>query len=250
METKPIQFAYRHAGTRADSDYRSAALAFAALRTDLDARRGAQGMPPSDDSRALASMLGMVERLDAQFGPDGPIALDGVGAALDEAMVAAVAVERSLESAAMTPATGALDRAVAALGLWAARHGVPVETPAPWVNALARIANAAATRQDCAAAFALMQGAVAHLAPALAADLERSDPQRPWRILILNLAITAIRAGEETLMRHAFDTLDAHLPLDAPGFYAEAAERALDPRFPAAQRALIDQRVARWTRAH
>jgi hypothetical protein len=57
-----------------------------------------------------------------------------------------------------------------------------------------------------------MQGLIAHVAPTLGADLERSDPERPWRVLHANLAITAIRTEDAALMAFAFDALDRALP--------------------------------------
>ena len=63
----------------------------------------------------------------------------------------------------------------------------------------------------------MMQGVIENVAPRLAADLERSNPERAWRILLLNLAITAIRTEDEAMMAYAFDRLDQGLPGNAPG---------------------------------
>ncbi|MBL8512900.1 MAG: hypothetical protein JNJ55_02835 [Betaproteobacteria bacterium] len=243
METKPIQVRFhhgRHGAFETPSDYQGAHDGYArtAMQTGL----------ADEHTRAFESMLSMAIRLDRQFGTAGAFPVGGVEDALAEALSAAAHVEHTWahdESALFS-----LDRAVIALGHWAMQHALEVRHPELWVNALARRANAAETRQDCAAIFALMQGAIAHLEPALNADLEKSNPERPWRILNLNFAITAIRAGDTALMRFAFDALNRNLPLDAPGFYAEAAQQAGHPEFPAEHRALIDQEVARWTVAH
>src|SRR5258706_68768 len=101
-----------------------------------------------------------------------------------------------------------------------------------------------------AAAYALMQGFIAHLAPQLDADLERSNPERPWRLLNLNFAITAIRTGDAALMRFAFDTLNNHLPDERAGFYEEACALASQPGFLPETRALIEAEHARWSRVH
>ncbi|MBL8520256.1 MAG: hypothetical protein JNK75_06245 [Betaproteobacteria bacterium] len=241
-ETKSIPIQFRHGPAETPSDYQGAVDRFNAVRH-------AAG---NDDvhSRALESMLQAMIRLDRQFGAVGALPIEGVSEALDEAMVAAAHVESAWVESGGEAQAAALDHAVIALTQWAMQHELEIRHPEVWVNALARRANAAGTRQDCAAVFALMQGALAHLAPALSADLEQSNPARPWRILILNFAITAIRAGDGALMRFAFDTLNRHLPVDAPGFYAEAAQQASSPGFPEEHRALIDAEVARWTRAH
>ncbi len=239
-DPKPVQIHFRHGPHDTPSDYQGALDAFARLRT-LD------GLD-STHARALESMLSMIIRLDRQFGADAAFPIEGVEDALAESLVAAAHVER--DWADESRAVEALDRAVIALGHWSMQHGLEVRHPDIWVNALARRANAAQTRQDCAAVYALMQGAIAHLAPVLSADLEQSNPERPWRILNLNFAITAIRAGDRALMRFAFDTLNTHLPLDAPGFYADAGRQATQGNLPEELRTLIDQEIARWTRAH
>jgi hypothetical protein len=94
-----------------------------------------------------------------------------------------------------------------------------------------------------------MQGFVAHVEPALGADLERSDPERPWRVLHVNLAITAIRSEDPALMEHAFDALDRALPDERAGFYAEATALALAPRIAPAVREALERRHRRWTQA-
>ncbi|HXN14864.1 MAG TPA: hypothetical protein VN878_00720, partial [Usitatibacter sp.] len=92
-----------------------------------------------------------------------------------------------------------------------------------------------------------MQGVVAYVAPRLAADLERSNPERAWRILHLNFAITAIRSEERALMDFAFDALDEALPDERAGFYAEALALALAPGIAPAVREQIEARHFKWT---
>ena len=120
----------------------------------------------------------------------------------------------------------------------------------PVVNALAAQANRATTRQDAAAVYALMQGFVQHFAPQLQADLERSNPERPWRLLNLNFAIASIRTGDAAMMRFAFDTLNMHLPEECAGFYEEASALAAQPGFPLETRGIIEAECAKWAKSH
>ena len=93
------------------------------------------------------------------------------------------------------------------------------------------------------------RGIARHLAPRLAPDLERSNPERPWRILHANLAITAIRTEDPALMDHAFDALDGALPDERAAFYAEALALALAPGVAATVRERIAARHLKWTAA-
>lgn len=193
--------------------------------------------------------LDTLQALDRQHGGTGPIRLEGVG----ELVSAIVTDLAHAEAAAGRAADAALVADVAdfliGVALWAVRHEVPLDPAEPVVNALAHRANAARSKPELAAVYGLMQGVVAHLAPRLAADLERSNPERPWRILHANLAITAIRTEDAALMDHAFDALDAALPDERASFYGEALALALSPGVAPQVRERIEARHLKWTAA-
>ena len=117
----------------------------------------------------------------------------------------------------------------------------------PVVNALATRSNRASGKPEIAAVFGLMQGLIAHVAPRLAADLERSNPERPWRVAHVNFAITAVRTEDPAMIDFAFDALDAALPDERAGFYAEALALALAPRIAAVVRERIEARQLKWS---
>jgi hypothetical protein len=116
----------------------------------------------------------------------------------------------------------------------------------PVVNALGWRANHARGKAELAAVCTLMRGVIEHVAPRLAADLERSNPERPWRVLHANLAITAIRTEDGDAIEAAFDALDAALPDERAGFYAEARALALAPGIAPEVRGRIEARCAKW----
>jgi hypothetical protein len=208
-------------------------------------------------SPALAAHLDRTRRgletlqaLDRQHGGSGRIAVEGV----DELVAAMLTDLAHVEAAAARSPDAAFlaDTADFLLGvaLWAARHEAAIDPVEPVVNALAHRANAARSKPALAAVFGLTQGILAHAAPRLAADLERSNPERPWRVLHANLAITAIRTEDPAMMDHAFDALDAALPDERAGFYAEALALALSPGVAPAVRERIEARHLKWTAAH
>ncbi len=218
---------------------------------------------PAFRERALARAPGLALRLDrlrrgldtlaaleGQHGEFAPIMLEGT-----EELAAAILADLAHVEA---EATRARDQALGddaadfalGVGVWALRHEVPLPVVEPLVNALARRANAARSRQELAAVYGLTQGVIAHVAPRLAADLERSNPERPWRILHANFAIVAIRTEDPALIDAAFDALDAALPDDRAGFYAEALALALAPGVAPAARERIEARHLKWTAAH
>ncbi len=184
----------------------------------------------------VAGYLRTLESLDRQYGGSGAVPLEGVGDVVAAALAEMAHHEATEEFAELT----------LGIALWAVRHGIAIDAVEPVANALALRSNRAASPQELAAVFGLMQGVIAHVEPRLAADLERSNPERPWRILHANLAITAIRTEDPGLMDYAFDALDRALPDEAAGFYSEALARSLNPRISPQVRERIEARHLKW----
>ncbi len=196
---------------------------------------------------ALRAELATLEALDRRHGGGAPMAPEDAGERVAQALTQLARLEAVAGSIAGDDPRGALDGIVLAVALWAIRHEVPIAVAEPVANALARRSNRAAGKPELAAVYGLMQGVIAHVAGALAPDLERSNPQRAWRILHANLAITAIRTEDARLMEHAFDALDRALPDERAGFYAEALALALSPGIAPVVRERIEARHRRWT---
>ena len=187
----------------------------------------------------VAGHLRTLEALDRQYGGAGPLPVEDAGDLVAAALAQMAHLETTDEFADLT----------LGIALWALRHGIPIDVVEPVANALAVRSNRAATAQELAAVFGLMQGLIAHVEPQLGPDLERSNPERPWRILHANLAITAIRTEDPALMDYAFDALDRALPDEAAGFYSEALARSLNPRISPVVRERIAARHLKWITA-
>lgn len=182
----------------------------------------------------LRKPLAMLAALDRQYGGTGRIELEETG----ELVASCLAEMARLE---------ADPDLVVGVALWAVRHEVPLWPVEPVVNALAQRSNSAASAGELSAVYGLMQGVIAHVADRLGADLERSDPQRAWRMLHVNFAITAIRTEDERLLDFAFDALDDALPDERSAFYAEAMALALAPGIAPQVRERIEARHIKWT---
>ncbi len=198
----------------------------------------------------VSDFLALMSRLDAEYGPDRALPIEDVPDAVDETLRCLAELESWLIRFDKADQLAHLQAVEIGVGYWAMRHGLPILAVEPIVNALATRSNAAESTQETAAVYAMMQGFINHFSPALKADLELSNPQRPWRLLNLNFAITGIRTGDAALIRYAFDTLNSHLPADRPGFYRDAQALACQPGFPPDTRVLIEAEFARWTRIH
>ena len=192
--------------------------------------------------RTVREHVATLESLDRQYGGHGKLPIEDV-----ETVVSALHTQFAHWEAdagrRKLAAHDAIDAATIAVALWAMRHEVEITVVEPVVNALAHRSNQAKNKQEAAAAFALMQGLIVHVAPRLSADLERSNPERPWRMLHANLAITAIRTEDPAMIGFAFDALDVALPDERATFYAEARALALAPGISPVVRGLIEARL-------
>jgi hypothetical protein len=187
----------------------------------------------------IARLLKTLEALDRQYGGAGKLPVEDAEELVDSALTEAARFESD----------DAFPDLAIGIALWASRHELAFRAAEPVANALARRSNVAASKQELAAVFGLMQGVIAHVAPALSPDLERSNPERPWRVLHANFAITAIRTEDPLLMDFAFDALDQALPDERTSFYSEALALAMNPRISAVVRERIEARHLKWTPA-
>ena len=229
-------------------------MAVDALQVASNERLAGAGRGVASDMDALLAVAGaflaLMRQLDREYGPDSQLPMEDTTSAVDSALRSLAELESWLVRFDLTEQLVNLQTVEIGVGYWAMRHAVPITIVEPVVNALAARSNAATSKHELAAVFAMMQGFIQHISPGHEADLERSNPQRPWRLLNLNFAITAIKTGDLECMRFAFDNLNRCLPDERAGFYAEAHALASQPGFPTETRHLIETEIARWTRVH
>jgi hypothetical protein len=152
------------------------------------------------------------------------------------AELAACAREAGMEQAA-----GSAEALSLPFAVLLARHGAEIAVLEPVVNALAALANGLSDPAELARLYGLMGEIVNAVSPAVAQDPDRSAPERPWRVLLLNRAIVATRSHRPALMEPAFDAVVEHLPEDAARFFEEGMAQmdALD--YPPQVRAVMER---------
>ncbi len=114
-----------------------------------------------------------------------------------------------------------IERLSFAFALWIVRHGGEVKVLEPVVNGIALLANELTEHADLRTLYQQVGEIKSQIVMEIQQDLEQADPQRPWRVLLLNHAIIATRTHQPRLMREAFATLVERLPTDAPEFFRE-----------------------------
>lgn len=63
------------------------------------------------------------------------------------------------------------------------------------------------------------------------ADLDKTNPQRPWRLLCLNHCILATRTGSGGVAQSTYDKLIKSLPEEAGGFFRMGSEKVRAGQF-------------------
>ncbi len=116
-----------------------------------------------------------------------------------------------------------------------------IKNLAPIVNAFARSANDIKEPQQLKQLFTYINEIIDSTSPSITQDLEKTNPMRPWRILIINRAIIATRSYDKDLMEMAFKTLIEALPEDAARFFEEGVEQMHIINYPEHVREMMQQ---------
>jgi len=116
------------------------------------------------------------------------------------------------------------------LALWIADHNGQIDTLEPVVDALALAANTTQEPQKLEQLSSVIKRIIEAVSAPVSQDLEKMNPGRPWRVLLLNHGIVATRSHNTELMEAAFTLLASKLPEDATRFFSEGMQQmeALD----------------------
>ncbi|HVK56653.1 MAG TPA: hypothetical protein VM532_16690 [Burkholderiales bacterium] len=251
IEIKEIKLADVQAEASKDLSNRFKSMAPKILRA-YELRGSAQsGQTPLPDlTKAVGEFLNAFTKLDEEYGETGAILLEDTSELADYCLRCLAELRNWLDRLELTTLAPDVDKLIIGAGLWAMRHECEVTTPEPMVNALAFMANDATSKQELAAVFGLMQGLIHSTPEAIKNDLEKSNPNRPWRVLLLNFAIVSVRTQDPPMMLHAFETLQKRLPEECAGFFAEAVRQAEHSAFSDEVRGLLQAEQAKWMVKH
>ena len=133
-----------------------------------------------------------------------------------------------------------------AMASWIARHGGLLLNLEPVVDAMARSANRTHDPGELLGLYQAMGEIIDAVAPVIRQDLEKTNPGRPWRILLLNRAIVATRTHQPDLMDEAFAQLTAHLPEDAADFFTQGMEQMDLLNYPPHVREVMERYYRKW----
>ncbi len=105
--------------------------------------------------------------------------------------------------------------------LWFAMSGGTLSKLIPLVNLIAALSNRIREPLALKELLVNIEVIINVTEQSIQDDMEDRDPRRPWRILLLNYAITATRTHDPALMEKTFQFLVKNLPDDLKQFFTE-----------------------------
>ena len=163
-EIKPIRLVLKDASVLNPPDDTPLSARFSKLAAAVNSayreRFGAGGNLGANDAIALVAAVSefieVSERLDFEYSADSVLPLEDAGEAADEALRASTELDSWLDRFDLTAHRSELHAVILGIGIWAMRHELPIQTTEAIVNALATRSNEAQSKQETAAAYALM----------------------------------------------------------------------------------------------
>lgn len=143
-----------------------------------------------------------------------------------------------------------LDEIALAAAHWVTRHQGEIRNLDLIVNILAAKANHTGDKAVLKSLFHVMNEIIEHTSPELKSDLDKTDPNRPWRMLNFNFAIVATRTLEKELMTRAFDTLGRNLPEDCPQFFEEGLIQSEKAEYGSEIKIIMTEYFQKWAILH
>ncbi len=207
----------------------------------------APSIAPDQLSQAIEQFMRLLIQIDREAVESTPVTED-ISRLGDYGMTLFNNLLDWAKQLALEQARRELDAATLLAAEWILRHRGELRTLDPLIGAFAHAIHN--TRQPSVLEqFARLMGRVAEAsAHLIKQDLDKTDPNRPWRLLHLYRGIAAMRSHNPRLMEEIFDEFVRRLPEDAPGFFAESMQQVATQSFPEPVCAVIGRYFERWTR--
>lgn len=210
----------------------------------------ADEVSPMQLAEALQQLLQVFETLDNAHGAHGTLPYDDASELGEHGTYLVADLSRWAERLELPQVKSEIEKIAVGIGLWVANHDGEIRELETVVNGFAANANSTNDEEGLRELFHAAQKVLAHVSPQIEADVDQSNPGRPWRVLNFNCAIIATRTQDAQLMREAFDTLSRNLPQDAPAFFEEGLKQSDKPVYGPTVKNLMQEYFARWTVRH
>lgn len=187
----------------------------------------------------LEQFFTMLAEIDDRYGREAALPDDDAARLGNGGLLTLTELTEIGQQLGLVQAKAELERLAVSVGDWIIRHHGQVRVLDPIVNGLAVVANELHEPPALEDMTAFMGQLMQATDRDIAADADKSDERRPWRILQLNRAIVATRSYNTELMSGVFDDLIQGLPGDAKEFFREGMRQMEVVQYPARVRAVM-----------
>lgn len=199
--------------------------------------------------QAMLRLLELLQIIEAQDGGDETLArqefdLNELG---DYAIQMLSDLAAAAESLQLEEQSLQLEDLTLPMALWIARHGGELRTLTPIVNALARLANTLNEPAMLSQLYQLSSELEAAIDEATRRDLDKANPDRPWRQLLMNQAIMATRSHRAELIEEAYQRIADALPEEAPHFFEEGMQQVERLNYPSGVKQMVEKFYNMWS---
>jgi len=132
------------------------------------------------------------------------------------------------------------------IALWITAHDGRIQTLEPVVDAIAQLANTTQDPQQLEQFGGVIEQIIHTVSSVISQDLEKMNPGRPWRVLLLNHGIVATRSHNTESMEAAFALLTSKLPEDATRFFSEGMQQMEALNYPPHVRKVMEKYHREW----
>lgn len=116
--------------------------------------------------------------------------------------------------------------------LWFAQNSGVITKLIPLVNLIAALSNRLRDPQELKQLLDNIEFLIPAIEQSIQDDMDDRDPRRPWRVLLLNYAITATRTHDPARMDKTFQFLIRNLPDDLKQFFTEGMSQMTALNYP------------------
>jgi hypothetical protein len=204
---------------------------------------------PAMLEQAMLRLLELLMLVDSRSGSDEQLAAHDVD--INELGDYAIRLLADLSAVAgslsMQNESQSLEDLTLPMALWIARHSGEIRSLEPVVNALARLANSEREPSSLAQLYQLAAELCSAANEWLRTDLEKTNPGRPWRLLVMNQAIIATRSHQPALIDEAYRVLTDALPEEAPRFFMGGMQQMVALNYPQEVRRVVEKYYELWS---
>jgi len=205
---------------------------------------------PSQLIEAIDQFFIIYEKLGSKHGQNSLITKDNISQIGDQAISCLIELGNWAERLDLPKEKAMLEEIAFAAAHWIIRHQGEIRSLEVIVNILATKANRTADTAVLTSLFHVMNDVIEHASPEFKSDLDKSDPNRPWRMLNFNFAIVATRTMSKELMISAFDTLGRNLPEDCPQFFEEGLKQSEKAVYGPEIKTMMAEYFKKWATLH